>query len=244
MSGVVVLSTGRVRQKRGKRGIRRYLQDAWRTESVPVHVVLVEHPQGLCLFDTGQTSAAAGPGYFPWWHPFFRLARFELGPDDEAAAQLGRRGITADRVRWVVLSHLHTDHVGGLDAFRHASVFVSTVEWDRARGLAGSMRGYLPKRWPPSIAPPLVDYGAGPFGPFRDAFDLLGDGSLVLVPLPGHTAGHMGMVVTIPGGRWLLAGDAAFSRAAFTTAAPEIAAWSADEGVTVVLTHDPDVSLD
>jgi glyoxylase-like metal-dependent hydrolase (beta-lactamase superfamily II) len=244
MSGVVVLSTGRVRQKRGERGVGRYLRDEWRTESLPVHVALVEHPQGLCLFDTGQTAAATEPGYFPRWQPFFRLARFELSRDDEAASQLVRRGFAADDVRWVVLSHLHTDHVGGLGAFRHASVHVSTAEWERARGVVGRVRGYLPDRWPPSVRPTLVDYGAGPLGPFPDSFDLVGDGSLVLVPLPGHTPGHMGMVVTTGDERWLLAGDAALSRDAFTGDAPEIAAWTVEEGVTVLLTHDAAVTLD
>jgi glyoxylase-like metal-dependent hydrolase (beta-lactamase superfamily II) len=118
------------------------------------------------------------------------------------------------------------------------------LEWKHARGVAGRIRGYLPGRWPPSILPTLVDYGAGPFGPFPDSLDLLGDGSLVLVPLPGHTPGHMGMVVTVDDERWLLAGDAAFSHDGFASAAPEIAAWSVAEEVTVLLAHDATVALD
>jgi hypothetical protein len=54
----------------------------------------------------------------------------------------------------------------------------------------------------------------------------------------------MGMVVTVAAERWLLAGDAAFSRDAFASTAPEIAAWSAAEDVTVLLTHDATVALD
>ena len=109
----------------------RYVVDRWRAETLPVHAFLVEHPDGLLLFDTGQTARAAGPGYLPRWHPFLRLSRFELDPGDEVAAQLRRLGVAPGDVRWVVLSHLHTDHVGGLDEFRHGEVIVARVEWER-----------------------------------------------------------------------------------------------------------------
>ena len=137
-------STGRVREKRGARGVRRYLPGGWRAHTLPVNVIAVEHPAGVCVFDTGQTARAAQPGYFPRWYPFFRLARFELGPDDEAGAQLRRRGLDPARVRWVVLSHLHTDHAGGLAPFVRATLVVSEVEWRRAQGRRGRLRGYLP----------------------------------------------------------------------------------------------------
>ena len=160
------LVTGRARAKAGRRGIRRYLVDEWQDETVPVNAFLVEHPDGLCLFDTGQTARAAEPGWFPRWQPFFRLSRFELEPADEVAAQLRARGIEAGNVRRVVLSHLHTDHVGGLDAFTGAEVLVPRLEWERAVGVRGRIRGYLPQYWPPTIDPLLVDFDGGPVGPF------------------------------------------------------------------------------
>ncbi len=136
------LTTGRVRGKR-RTGPLRYLPGGWSDETLPVHAFAVEHPEGVCLFDTGQTARAARGGYHPRWHPFLRLARFELEPKDEVASQLDPR-----TVRWVVLSHLHTDHVGGLPAFTHATVLVSRVEWERAQGLRGRLRGYIPQHWP------------------------------------------------------------------------------------------------
>jgi N-acyl homoserine lactone hydrolase len=201
---VRAVTTGRVRGKRAPSGIRRYLADDWSDETLPVHAFLVEHPAGPCLFDTGQTARATAPRWFPWWHPFFRLARFELGPEDEVAAQLAR----PEEVRLVVLSHLHTDHVGGLDAFAHADVVVLRGEWERARGLRGRVRGYLPQRWPGAVQPRLVDLDGPPFAAFPATHDLLGDGRLLLVPLPGHTPSHAGLLVRDDGRTLLLAGDA------------------------------------
>ena len=236
---VECFSTGCVRLKRGDRGVRRYVGNDWSDETLPVNVFLIEHPAGLCLFDTGQTVRASEPDYFPAWYPFYRLSRFELTAEEEAAAQLGRIGCEPEDVRWVVLSHLHNDHVGGLAPFAAADVVVSRTEWERTQGLSGRLRGYLPQYWPEGLTPRLVDFGGPSIGPFAGSFDLAGDGRLLLVPMPGHTRGHMAMLVQADAERLLLAGDAAHTVAGLGTAAPEIAAWCAREGVRVLLCHDP-----
>lgn len=130
---VICLTTGVVREKVGERGASRYVRDRWRIDTLPVNVFLVEHPAGLLLFDTGQTAKAQERGYLPQWHPFLRLSRFELSPTDEVAQQLREEGVSPGDVRWVVLSHLHNDHVGGIDAFAGAEVLVSRVEWEIGR---------------------------------------------------------------------------------------------------------------
>jgi glyoxylase-like metal-dependent hydrolase (beta-lactamase superfamily II) len=220
-------STGRVRPKRAVRGVRRYLGGGWSEETLPVNGFLVHHPEGLCLFDTGQTARAAAPGYHPRWHPFLRLARFELGPEDEIGPQLARAGIDPGDVRWVVLSHLHTDHVGGVGAFPEAQVIVSRVEWDRAQGLAGRLRGYVPQHWPLS-EPVLVD----------PSFDVAGDGTLVVMSTPGHTPGHVSLVVRDEDGGYFLGGDVAHTPAELPS---EIAELCERERLTVLLAHDRDL---
>lgn len=228
-----------MRSKHGERGIRRYLADSWRDEALPVNAFLVEHPAGLCLFDTGQTARAAEPGHFPRWHPFFRLARFELGPTDEAAAQLERIGASPADIRWVVLSHLHTDHVGGLASFPAAEVLVSRVEWRSAAGLRGRLRGYVQHEWPEGVSPRLVDFDGPAIGPFPGSYDVAGDGRLLFVPLPGHTPGHSALLVRDEEQSWLLGGDAAHSAEDLAETAPEIAAFCAREGIVFLATHDP-----
>jgi glyoxylase-like metal-dependent hydrolase (beta-lactamase superfamily II) len=237
--GIRVFSTGRVREKLGTRGLRRYLNDAWRPETLPVNVFLIEHPAGRCLVDTGQTAHATSPGYFSWWYPYFRLSRFELTPDDEIAAQLGRAGVPPATVRWIVLTHLHTDHVGGLGAFVNAEVLVARAEWEPAQGLGGRFRGYQPQYWPRGIVPTLVDFAGPAIGPFRGSQDLAADGRLVMVPLPGHTRGHAGLLVG-DGQRFrcLCAGDAAHCAEELERQAPAVAEWCRREGITVLASHD------
>jgi glyoxylase-like metal-dependent hydrolase (beta-lactamase superfamily II) len=230
-------STGRVRPKRASRGVRRYLGGGWSDRTLPVNVFLVHHPNGLCLFDTGQTARAAAHGYHQRWHPYLRLARFELRPEDEIGAQLVRAGIDPADVRRVVLSHLHTDHVGGVAAFPGAEVIVSRVEWERASGRPGRLRGYVPQHWPPR-EPTLVDLSGRTVGPFAGSFDLAGDGSLVLVPTPGHTPGHVSLLARDDHGGFFLGGDIAHSPAGLPA---DVAAFCADEGLTVLLAHDDDL---
>jgi glyoxylase-like metal-dependent hydrolase (beta-lactamase superfamily II) len=232
------LSTGAVRTKRGERGARRYLPGGWRDDVLPVNVFLVEHPDGLCLFDTGQTAAAARAGYFPAWYPFFRLARFELGPDDEVGVQLERHGVRPGAIRWVVLSHLHTDHVGGLAALAGTEVITSAREWERAQGLAGRLRGYLPQYWPKGVTPRLVDFRPRPFGPFESVHPLTTDGALLLVSTPGHTPGHLSLLVRQGERRLLLCGDLVERADDLDRKAPSIATWCRRNGVAVLAAHD------
>jgi N-acyl homoserine lactone hydrolase len=233
-----VFSTGRVRGKAAERGLRRYLPGGWSSATLPVNVFLVEHADGPVLFDAGQTAEAARPGYFPRWHPFLRLSRFELGPADEAGAQLEAAGIHLDEVRSVVLSHLHTDHAGGIAAFGRARVIVTRSEWQAAGGFGGRVRGYLPQHWPRGLRPLLVDFDGPPLGPFSASHELAP--GLVLVPTPGHTRGHAALLVRDGDEAWLLGGDLAHSAAELEETAPEIARFCRSEGVTFLAAHDDD----
>jgi glyoxylase-like metal-dependent hydrolase (beta-lactamase superfamily II) len=228
------LTTGVARARRASRGVLRYVGDDWEGPAVPVNAYLVRGPRATVLFDTGQTAEAAS--HLPAWHPWLRLSRFELEPAEEVAAQLERLGVPPATVGQIVLSHLHTDHVGGLAAFPAAEVIVGETEWRRARGMRGRLRGYVPLPGRPRVRTVAPD--GPPLGPFPASHDLLGDGTLTLVPTPGHTPGHLAMLVRGAGRTWLLAGDLAHDRDELERTHPEIAGWCEAGQVELLTAHD------
>jgi N-acyl homoserine lactone hydrolase len=163
---------------------------------LPIRAWLVEHPDGLLLVDTGENARAGQPGYFPAWHPYYRrCVKLHVTPDDEIGPQLRALGVSPDDVRWVVLTHLHTDHAGGLEYFPRAEIVVSRREWRFATSAAGLVNGYPRRRWPSWLDPTLAEPG-----PFIDGVTLL--------DTRGHTPGHISVLVD---DRYLIAGDASYT---------------------------------
>jgi glyoxylase-like metal-dependent hydrolase (beta-lactamase superfamily II) len=208
----------RTRQREGvgrgpMRALKTMLDREW-TEPLPIHAWAIEHPEGVIVVDTGETAQASAPGYFPRWHPYFRLAvRVSVTPEQEVGPELRRVGLDPGDVRWVVLTHLHTDHAGGLGHFPGSEVLVSRVEHETASGFAGKVRGYLPHRWPAWFAPRLLELPPEQFGPFPHSMALTGAGDVRIVATPGHTNGHLSVVVAEDDGFVFLAGDASYTEA-------------------------------
>src|SRR5262245_15543323 len=120
------ISTGTVaikeRQRRGVgHGVMRQLnmlRDTSWTEPLPIYVWVIEQPEGVIVVDTGETARTAEPGYFPRWHPYYRIGLREwVQSEQEIGPQMRALGIAPEDVRWLVLTHLHTDHAGGLHHF-------------------------------------------------------------------------------------------------------------------------------
>ena len=186
--------------------------DRW-TEPLPILAWVIEHPEGLIVVDTGETARTAEHGYFPSWHPYYRLGVREwVSADEEIGPQLQRLGLSPRDVRWVVLTHLHTDHAGGLAHFPASEFLVSRTELRQASGALGKARGYLPHRWPQWFSPTPVDFTDGAFGLISAARQLTAAGDVTLLATPGHTAGHTSVAVDLDDRLVLLAGDASYTQ--------------------------------
>jgi len=135
------------RESKGK-GLARttnMLFDKEWTGWLPIYAWAIEHEEGVIVVDTGDTSRVHERGYFPSWHPFYRRATmFSVHPDEEIGPRLKELGITPRDVSQVVLTHLHTDHAGGLVHFTASKCWVSENEYKRASGMGGQVQGYLP----------------------------------------------------------------------------------------------------
>lgn len=180
---------------------------------VPIYAWVIEHPEGVIVVDTGETARTAQKGYFPRWHPFLRQTanKFLVAPEDEIGPQLQNLGIAPCDVRWVVLTHLHTDHAGGLHHFPRAEILVSRKEYAAARGLGGIIQGYLLHRWPRWFNPRLVDFTSESVGPFPASFPLTKANDVMLLPTEGHTSGHLSVLVREGERSIFLAGDTSYT---------------------------------
>ena len=220
ISRVAAVSTGSVAIRPEHVGPTKKSQTNWLltsrtwTEPLPINVYIIQHERGLVLFDTGQDRASVtDPHYFPrgpLGAIYSRLARFDIAEDDTLTRLLAAAGFDIADVRTAIVSHLHQDHIGGLPELGHADILVSAVELDDASKPRAELRGLLRKHialpglhWQPIEFSPLA--GVEPFTRGYDVFD---DGSLVLLPTPGHTPGSSSLLVRRPGhAPLLLVGD-------------------------------------
>ncbi len=179
--------------------------------------VLVEHPNGCLLFDTGlglKVDQQFGSEMSLWAKPVFAYAHA-----NPAATQLQAAGLAApDRI---FLSHAHWDHASAIVDFPQAEVWVPDAE--RSAATRGQPPAYLPSqlndagtRWHPfTFSGPAI---AG----FDASFDVFVDGSVVLLPLPGHTPGSTGLLITVPDGhRYFFIGDTVWNHLGLELPAPK-----------------------
>lgn len=151
---------------------------------------LIKHPQGWLLWDTGVSDAVAAMpnGLAPsdpksvHWHRSKTLA-----------AQLDQLGLKPSDIKIVAISHTHPDHVGNVELFPAAMLYVQKAEYE----------------WPGANNTPRFK-PEHPVTKLDGDRDLFGDGSVVILSTPGHTPGHQSLLVKLPKtGAIVLSGDAA-----------------------------------
>jgi glyoxylase-like metal-dependent hydrolase (beta-lactamase superfamily II) len=174
------------------------------------HVLLVETDQGLVLVDTGLgVQAVQSP--VEWMSPaFVKGLRPRLDPDETAVRQLARLGYEPGDVRDIVLTHLDLDHAAGLADFPQARVHVHTLELAAARTRAtrSERDRYRPRQW--AHDPHWVEHDqvGQPWFGFEAVRDIPGlPEEILMIPLFGHTRGHVGVAVDTGSGWLLHAGD-------------------------------------
>jgi glyoxylase-like metal-dependent hydrolase (beta-lactamase superfamily II) len=169
---------------------------------IPVLSYLVEHPKGSLVFDTGlHTDMRVDP--VARIGGLARLFASELAPDTAVHERTAALEVAPDMV---VCSHLHFDHCGGNALLGDVPIVVQRKEWEAAHG-ADQSAGYL-----------AADYDTGQDVHLVDGeHDLFGDGTVVCVPTPGHTAGHQSLRVRTADRELVLTGDACYFRRSLET---------------------------
>lgn len=140
----------------------------WARPTFPVYALLVEHPDGPILIDTGVGlgNEIIDQMYSPAHH--------------DLDAALANHGITTDDIAIVITSHLHFDHCGQNNRFAHARVLVQRAEVEAAREPL-----YTVPEWafPDGVELTEID-GDHHVAP-----------GIEIIATPGHTAGHQSVLI-------------------------------------------------
>lgn len=154
---------------------------------------LIKHKQGWFLWDTGIPDAVAAmpnglapadPKAVTWKRP------------KTLASQLQQIGVKPADVKAMGVSHTHPDHIGNVEMFPQAMLYVQKAEYD----------------WPGANNEPRFK-PSHPVELLSGDKDVFGDGSLTILSTPGHTPGHQSLLVKLPKtGAVVLSGDAVHFR--------------------------------
>jgi glyoxylase-like metal-dependent hydrolase (beta-lactamase superfamily II) len=176
--------------------------------TLPVSSYLIEHPKGLLLIDTGWNKQVRTSN----WKELGLQVQINTGylPAGWAIDErLKALGYTPEDLDYVLLSHLHCDHVSGLKHVAHAKkILVSEPEWRVANRLP---LVYLPSEWR-GVNVQTYQYENTGVGPTGETFDVFGDGSVLQVHTAGHATGMSATLVRGSNGKYvLLAADVGYA---------------------------------
>ncbi|WP_078429400.1 N-acyl homoserine lactonase family protein [Alkalihalobacterium alkalinitrilicum] len=213
-------------------------------------VYIIEHPRkGLILFDTGINYNVADPEAAErYWGPGLRDAfGCNMTRDDAIDRQLVKLGYKTEDVKYVILSHLHLDHAGGMCHFPNATFVVQKNELRHA---------WWPDPWT-SLVYCLNDYKdtrGYNFLQINGDIDLFQDGLIQLITTPGHTPGHQSMIMRLENrGFVCLGADTAHHKDSYQHNVPMPYDWNVESlsdsrmkvrmlensGIPIYLSHDP-----
>ena len=175
--------------------------------------ILVRHPAGDLLIDAGNSSHFDEDlSVYPFWLRLkLQSLAGQLKPDTPLPDLLRRVAENPAKLRWAILSHVHLDHAGGLMDLPPLTVLLTRDELLFANDPDAQAKGYVLAAYSkvlPKPSAPTLRFDPQPYEIFDESADLYRDGSVVVVPLRGHTPGSVGIFVNLaPARRLFYVGD-------------------------------------
>lgn len=191
-----------------------------------VSSLVVRHPQGDIAVDVGNSVAMRKD-----WadYPFVLRKKMDLAPGrmkwvvPSHAAAFEKTGASLSNMR-IILSHAHADHAGGVGDVPGVPILTTQAEIDFVASFAGKPSLHVVPAHAKAMEGRLtaIAFESGPYEIFEKSHDVFGDGSVVVVPMPGHTPGSVGTFVNLPDGRRLFhIGDVVMLAEAITKSVPK-----------------------
>lgn len=168
----------------------------------PTYVVYIEHPEGKILFDTSNPRSwqKRWPIDIQEWYPYY------ANEEELFENRLKQLNISPSDIDYLIISHLHFDHCGNNDLFVNTKagrrIIVHEKELELAKVGGGA---YVREDWDV----PGLEYKT-----VKGDFELVKD--VMLIELPGHTAGQLGLMVTLDKeGTFIFTSDAIYTKENF-----------------------------
>lgn len=174
----------------------------WR-ELVQV-AMLVRHPKGDFLWDSGiGTEIEAQMSVFS----FLDKQLFSIKDVLPVRTQFDQHGYDSGNLFAIIPSHMHWDHVSGIEDFLGTPVWVQDASLEEAK--ASVPPGFVSSQFDdPGIQWQSLTLEDGPYMGFEQSKDIYGDQSAVLVDLSGHAHGQVGLFLNLDNGeRYFFIGD-------------------------------------
>ncbi len=211
---VHAITSGLVKVKKSHQnpsiGFPAIMMDPFWTEWLPIHTWLIEHPEGNILIDTGENSNVNNDDYFSCDNVngmvYRTILKFDIDESRELPSLLSKINIQPDDIRWVVLTHLHLDHVDGIQFFPNAEFIVSKSEYRI------TAPGHVPCLLPNWFRPREVTYSNYNNLGFDGSYALTKAKDVMIVPTPGHTHGHQSVILQTNEASVFFAGDTTFTQ--------------------------------
>ena len=165
---------------------------------IPVGFYLIRHPKGDVLFDTGDNDKLLTDKTY--WGPLAAMLDKGVNPDLAIETQLGKVGVKASDIKYVILGHMHLDHAGNVGRFPNATI---VVQRDEIINAFWPPKGYAGPYISGDFEKLRADTGSGSAGrqptiELNGDLDLFGDGSIYIHRAAGHTPGSQMAVVRLP----------------------------------------------
>lgn len=167
---------------------------AGQTRTLTDSCYVIRHGADYLLWDTGLPAALIGkaPDLTQPLAPSLSI---------DIPTQLGKIGIKPDQIGIVGISHNHFDHLGQASTFPKATLMIGAGDWESLH------ENPLPFGVMPALVQPWMD-GKAKVDPVSGDRDVFGDGSVMMLSMPGHTKGETALLVHLPkSGPVLLSGD-------------------------------------
>jgi N-acyl homoserine lactone hydrolase len=180
--------------------------------TLPVRAFYIEHPKGRILVDTAWDSAVREHPIRTLSFPMWFASKPFLPPGEAVDEQLAALGIKPEMLDYVIMTHMDIDHDSGLRLVKSAKrIMISPGEWN---AIHSSQVRYARRPWK-DIPLTRMQFAPDESAPYGLSWDVFGDGTVKVLPLPGHSQGSVAVRVSAGEKFVLLVGDTGYNRASW-----------------------------